>query len=347
VAGVESPPAQATTVEGADLVAAEGIYPSHSDRFGFGVKPEYGTPADYDVARLHGGWYVDWGVQLAPSHPAGLDYAQMVTTYADGYNPGPETLAAIARANPGALWLIGNEPDCIYQGNSTPEQYARLYHEIYALLKTHDPDSQVAIGGIVQATPLRLQWLDAVLASYQALYGQALPVDVWNIHAFLLNEERNGWGCEIPPGIDAEYGELRAVDDHDDMDLFAEQIVRFRRWMADHGERNKPLIVSEYGVLMVYDDGFDWPRVETFMLRTFEYFMNAVDPELGYPADENRLVQRWAWYSLNDKEFEGFNTVSHLFDRFTYDTRSRRWASTFRTIPHRSTRRTWIWRSLG
>jgi hypothetical protein len=31
---------------------------------------------------------------------------------------------------------------------------------------------------------------------------------------------------------------------------------------------------------------------------------------LGYPADDNRLVQRWAWYSLADDYFNGW-----LFDR--------------------------------
>ena len=259
---------------------------------------------------------MDWRAHLDPSHPAGLDYAQMVYTSRDRYSPDAATLAAIARANPGALWLVGNEPDCVYQGNSTPEQYARLYHELYTLLKANDPASRVAIGGIVQATPLRLQWLDAVLEHYRALYGTPMPVDVWNIHAFLLNEQRGGWGCEIPPGIDALAGELRGVDDHDRLDLFAEQIVRFRRWMADRGERDKPLIVSEYGILMVYNDGYDWPRVQVFMLGTFDYFMTAVDDELGYPADGNRLVQRWAWYSLNDKRFE--TTFSHLFDPQTY-----------------------------
>jgi hypothetical protein len=241
----------------------------------------------------------------------------MIYTVKDSYQPDAKTIAAIAQANPGEIWLVGNEPDCIYQGNSTPDQYARLYHELYHLIKRHDPASQVAIGGIVQGTPLRLQWLDAVRQRYQALYGEPLPVDIWNIHAFILNEERGGWGSEIPPGINATVGEKRQLDDHDRLDIFAEQIVRFRRWMADIGERDKPLIVSEYGILMVYNDGFDFPRVQKFMLGTFDYFMTAIDDEIGYPADENRLVQRWAWYSLNDKRFEGYTTFSHLFDPYT------------------------------
>jgi hypothetical protein len=53
------------------------------------------------------------------------------------------------------------------------------------------------------------------------------------------------------------------------------------------------------------------------MLGTFDYFMTATDPDLGLPSDENRLVQRWSWYSLNDKRFEGYTTFSHLFDPYT------------------------------
>jgi hypothetical protein len=212
------------------------------------------------------------------------------------------------------VWIVGNEPDCIWQGNSTPDQYARVYHEVYTTLKAADPTCRVTIGGIVQATPLRLQWLDAVLARYRALYGRPFPADLWNIHAHILREQRGSWGCEIPPGIDASAGMLWEIEDHDRRDLFAGQIVRFRQWMADRGQRDKELIVSEYGILMPDSYGYDAERVRSFMLYTFDYLTTAVDAATGYPADGNRLVQRWAWYSLNDRRFEGHTSWSHLFD---------------------------------
>jgi hypothetical protein len=294
----------------------DSLYPSTCDRFGVGVNPDYGNVGDFDVARLRAGWYVDWKTQLDPLRPAGLDYMQVIYTSGDTFMPDEATLAARVAANPGGIWIIGNEPECIWQGNSTPDQYARVYHELYTFLKARDPACRVTIGGIVQTTPLRLQWLDAVRERYQVLYGQPFPVDLWNIHAFILREEKGSWGCEIPAGIDATSGMLWEVHDHDRMDLFAEQIVRFRQWMKDRGERDKELIVSEYGILMPDIPGYDFDaaRVEAFMLSTFGYFMGAKDPELGYPADGNRLVQRWAWYSLNDKLFEGYPSRSHLFD---------------------------------
>jgi len=54
------------------------------------------------------------------------------------------------------------------------------------------------------------------------------------------------------------------------------------------------------------------------MLASFDYFLTATDPDLGYPADGNRLVQRWAWYSLDDASFEqqNYTTWSALYDPF-------------------------------
>ena len=40
------------------------------------------------------------------------------------------------------------------------------------------------------------------------------------------------------------------------------------------------------------------------MLATFDYMLTAKDSRLGYAADDNRLVQRWAWFSLNPYDTE-------------------------------------------
>jgi hypothetical protein len=243
-----------------------------------------------------------------------MEYVQMIRVSGGTYSPNLATLGSIVDNNPGSLWLIGNEPDCIWQDNSLPSEYAAVYHELYGFIKSRDPSAQVAIGGIVQPTPLRLEYLDMVWDAYQSLYGEMMPVDVWNIHNMILREEKGSWGCEIPPGIDADQGMLYDVQDNDDIEIFQQQIVAFRQWMKEKGERDKPLIVSEYGVLMPEVYGFDYARVKAFMYASFDYFTTATDDSLGYPADENRLVQRWAWYSLNDDDFEGWPSSHHLFD---------------------------------
>jgi hypothetical protein len=162
-----------------------------------------------------------------------------------------------------------------------------------------------------------LEWLDRLLSHYQSTYGQPMPVDVWNIHNMILPEVRGGWGCEIPRGLSADSGRLYTVDDNDNMDYFVQQIVDFRTWMRDRGERDKPLIISEFGVLMPAEYSFPAERVNAFMNATFDYLLTATDEQIGYPADENRLVQRWLWYSLNDQPWNpetgaGFNGA--LFD---------------------------------
>jgi hypothetical protein len=320
-------------------------YGSMKERFGVGLNNDVmvsveGTerPAritDYDVAALQIGWYSEWGAHLNPPRPGGIVYAQLVWVAEGVFSPAAEALGPTVEANPGSLWIVGNEPESIWQGNSTPQQYAGAYHELHELIKGRDPCASVAIGGVVAPTPLRLQWLEAVLEEYRSRYGREMPVDVWNIHVQILPEKAGDWGADIPVGIDAAEGELyhfsteNGYYDNANPDTFRQLVVGFRQWMQEQGFRNKPLIISEYGVLLPstyigrgegYGDQEAGDRVlEAFMRETFDFLITAVDPELGYPADGNRLVQQWSWYSLNDQPFDettgvGFNGAlfSHL-----------------------------------
>jgi hypothetical protein len=289
---------------------------SATARFGFGVVRN--PVEDYDVSSLGADWYLSYAFRSDPPPLGPLEYAQMVRLSESGYSPGQTAIEEYARAQSGALWLIGNEPDAPAQDCVTPQAYAQIYHELYGIIKGADPTAKVAIGGVVQATPLRLQYLDMILDAYQTLYGEMVPVDVWNVHGFILPEKKNSWGCQIPCGIEGvTEGMAYTIDDHDNMTIFRQQINDFRVWMNDHGERNKPLIVSEYGILLSEELGFDEARVEAFMLTTFDYFLNTKVSWLGYPADENRLVQAWAWYSLDDDQFEGYTSRSNLFNPAT------------------------------
>ncbi len=268
-------------------------------RWGIGVA--VGPISRYDAGPLRLGWYLNWTTQVTPPRPDGIPYAQMVRLYGGVLRPKVEEITTIARANPASLWLVGNEPDVIWQDNLTPATYARLYHDAYVAIKDADPTAQVAIGGVSQPTPLRLRYLDAVLDAYGQQFGAQMPVDVWNVHNFILQEKRGSWGVDIPPGLPDEQGMLYQVDDGGDLDIFRQQIVDFRRWMAQRGYRDAPLIVSEYGILMPSDYGFPPERVAAFMSATFDFFLSAADPGIGYPADDYRLVQLWCWYSLDDR----------------------------------------------
>jgi len=277
--------------------------------------------ASFDAAAAEGlglGWYLDWGLLEQPVQAGALEFAQIVLFRAKDYWPVRLRIAEIARQNPGSLWFLGNEPDVPWQDNQTPEAYAQLYHDFYLLIKSLDPTARVAIGGVSQPTPLRMLYLERVLAAYQARYGQAMPVDIWNVHAFVLREERDSWGVSIPPGFEEiDQGRLYEIEDHDDLALFRQQIIDFRRWMARHGQRDKPLIVSEYGILMPEGYGFPPESVAEFMTASFDFLLNARDAEIGYPADANRLVQRLAWYSFSDTVYPTSNLVDPVSGELT------------------------------
>ena len=316
----------------ARVTGATPLYPCENERFGFAVITGI---QHFDVAPLHAGWYVNWGTARQAAHPAAMDFYQIVKTSVTGYRPSGPALLSIVDQNPGSVWLIGNEPDAPVQDNVPPDVYVQVYHDAYAEIKGRDPRAQVAISGMVQATPLRMRWLDRVWQGYQDRYGTPMPVDIWNVHAFVLREVRPGfgtqcvpnggdqgdWGAWIPPGLTANCGRITGVDELDRIDLLKRDILRFRTWMKDHGQQNKELIVSEYGILFPEDLGYDYARVRDYMVATFDYFRSATSSQVGYPADGDRLVQRWNWYSLDDISFMWGTTHGALMDPTTHTMR--------------------------
>ncbi len=287
-----APPAP-TKLEGNWLPVPAQIPPQP----GFGV----GVPADElspEVAGLLGvSWYLTWA-PFSWNAPPGVDFWPMVRVSQLDIWPSLGEIAQLAAEHPGATWIVGNEPDveCL-QDDMPPRQYAMAYHSVYSAIKGADPTARVAIAGVAQSTELRLRYLDQVLDSYREFTGDPMPIDVWTLHAYVLNEQRDSWGSGIPAGFAEAAGELVEIDQHDDIELFKQRILRFRQWMAARGYRDCELAVTEYGILMPPDYGFDAERVSRFMWATFDYFQTATDPQVGLPSDGNRLVQRWAWFS--------------------------------------------------
>jgi hypothetical protein len=297
-------------------------------RFGVNVIQ---SPTNVMIEKLRLGWYLNYGTNSSSVLANSATYAPVIRLNQTGpnaedytYSPNGTTLMNAIAANPKADWLIGNEPDRIdVQDDMEPHVYAAAYAEIYNVIKTADPTARIFAGTIVQPTPLRLQYLDMILASYKQQNGGAeMPVDGWSIHNFILNEVScdfdpdNCWGADIPPGITAGFGEILTVEDNDNIELFKQRIVNFRQWMSDNNYSDLPLTVSEYGVLMPDWLGFNDSRVNSFMNATFDYMLTATDPILGDPNDNYRLVQTWSWFSTgadgdvyNGYLFEGDKNV--------------------------------------
>ncbi len=287
--------------------------PPYSLTWRVGVGIPQGNPLYFRWPLPRPGWRLNWRVGLRlldesgrpyfrmdppGSQELGMVFAPMVRIQDGRLVPDAPSLKVLARRNPGRLWFIGNEPDVVWQDNVLPQVYARLYRQAYRAIKAGDPTAQVAIGGISQVTPLRLAYLERIWESYREQFGEEMPVDVWNMHAFVLQERRDDWGVGIPPGFpEVSEGVGWGVQEHDSLALVENQVRLMRTWMARHGQREKPLVISEYGILMPPEYGFPPGRVIRFLVGSFDLFRQLQDPERGYPPDDNRLVQRWVWFS--------------------------------------------------
>lgn len=286
------------------------LSPAELKRFGVAGPLEYVLGAV--AAGLPFGSVLNWRVNAEPPVPADTDYWQMLRLSDEGIYPPPDELAELVEAYPGAVWLVGNEPDVPWQDGITAERYAELYHEAYTFIKQRDPTAIIGAGGVAMPSPLRLAYLDTVMETYESRFGESLPVDLWSVHAFTLREEQDSWGVGIPPGMDATAGQLFEIEDHGDVDIFTQHIRDFRAWMADNGYRDTPLAVTEFGILLPEDYGFPDELVAEYMRQTIEFMRTATDDETGHPASDNLLVQFWFWYSLYDED--GGYPTGDLFD---------------------------------
>lgn len=284
----------------------------------------YGVAADPDqvawIPTVGAGWYINFGT--ASSAIPDTEFVQFISVrqnkngpiYLPSFTVGPplteSELGAVIDANPGHLWVVGNEIERVGQGDIYPEIYAIAYHDVYHYIKQRDPSAQVAVAALVQVTPSRLAYLDLVWEAYLDTFGQPMPVDVWTFHLYILPEVMadgvtpNGianvpLGVNEPPNppfnnwrresggnaASCPLDQVYCFAEHTDMPTFKQQVVAMRQWLKTHGQQEKPLLLTEFSVLYPYivDPGgscfiqdeygncFTPQRVSSFMQQTFSY----------------------------------------------------------------------------
>jgi hypothetical protein len=275
--------------------------------------------------------YLDWAHRTSPSNPNGAEYIQMLRVSDSAYATSLADIPTVVPANPGSYWIVGNEPDRVaYQDDLLPEVYADRFYAVATAIRSQDPTAKIGFGSIVQPTSIRLRYLDRAWTRLIEVAGSAYAasdlIDFWSLHAFILCEDC-GWGAAVPPGMTPTPGELLHIDavcstapdvtcypeTHDNA-VFNQFVGDFRTWMAAKSEREKPLWITEYGSLM---PEYLVPISEStrFMEETFDHLLSATDPA-GYPADGDKLVQRWFWFSLNHDPTSPstLNMGGHLYD---------------------------------
>ena len=264
-----------------------------SCRYGVGASGGEKDTIRY-VDSINAGWFLDFTQGPKGGHPAiNADFVRVVRiqqeknsageyldNYKYRYGLTAQLITDYAKATPGQLWLIGNEPDrMLAQDDIMPKFYAKIYHDTYQLIKSADPTARVGIAGLVQVSPGRLQYLDIIWDEYKRLYGTEIPVDVWNIHTYPLAEWRpsdpndpynpkNGEhdAAAVALGTDLELallignlsrcGKLNdqymCTMDHANPTMVKHQVETMRQWMANKNLQSKPLIISEMGILWYY-----------------------------------------------------------------------------------------------
>lgn len=225
---------------------------------GFGAAIGYGLGGTAELDQLGSVWYGDYDYRGAILEPHRRLF--MVESRTD-LNP----VFAAAQIHRGEWWQFGNEPNDPNQDNISPAEYARRYRDFYFGLKRVDPSARVIAAGIADAD---WSWAEAFRENYRAAFGRNPFVDGWSVHNYLLD----------------------SCAEATDTEKFKARIVAFREWMMRRGEADKPLWVTEYGVL--YGNGCcECPSiapevVADFMDRTTRWL------------SESRTAQAWAWFAV-------------------------------------------------
>ncbi|OGQ92285.1 MAG: hypothetical protein A2284_03595 [Deltaproteobacteria bacterium RIFOXYA12_FULL_61_11] len=101
--------------------------------------------------------------------------------------------AAWLGANPGKVWLIGNEPNGPYSigGNGlTPEEYAGMYHQVEQFLRATDQGAKIGVAGWAGSlceTGLR-DYVVAAVESHFQHFGPMTP-DYWTLHIYTWSSD--------------------------------------------------------------------------------------------------------------------------------------------------------------
>jgi hypothetical protein len=307
-----------------DQVKGQSSTPALNCRFGI-TSP--GDVSKIDLPSLHISALLDWAATKPGSLPAGIDYVHVLrvndrcsdgSTRAGCKTAYKKTLAdieSIVPAHPGEYWEVGNEPDTAYedQDNLPAETYAARFYNLASRIRVLDPTAKISFGSVVQPTPIRLRYLDKAWNELVKRAGGSVEaasglIDIWSIHSFIMNEIPGQWGTGVPPGFEQDHADAVHITNFGDtysISLFSSRVKNFRQWMANKGEENKPLWITEYGSFLPPSDppGINLVNVSDaatrdFMLKTFDFMLKTMDAT-GMPDDGYHLVQRWFWYSLN------------------------------------------------
>jgi hypothetical protein len=129
-------------------------------------------------------------------------------------------------------WEVWNEPNLVEGAYLTPAHYAQLLQRTDGAIKRANPRAQVLFGGLASAWNDSYDYLDAVYAELDGNLQGARPFDHLALHPY----PRKGEGPDpmVYMFADQALGYRTIVD-------------KFLRLMADHGDGDKSIWITEIG----------------------------------------------------------------------------------------------------
>jgi len=296
--------------------SAEGLAGLYDLNERFGVVSEFSSTgrdiSQYEYDQLgQFGWYVDGeadypGCPGPVVGPAGEIIERIAVVGGAGSHGPPDDGAAEAIFNahpdwypPGSVWMVGNElgndsytqtPYRVDPRSFLVSQYARSFHEWRRQIRGLDPDYRLMFGVVVPGSETGLGWdtrpfLTGLFRRYHAIYGEPLPVDVFNLRLYF--------------GADAL-----------NVDALKSAVIGFRRWMSEVeltpnlnlDYSDSELWLTGYGLA---DPAISGEQARSTLREWTDWLCgystdDVFDSELGLAEDDFRLVQRWAWFALDD-----------------------------------------------
>lgn len=210
----------------------------------------------------------------------------------------------------GQIWSIGNEPD--WYPYLTAQSYAVWYKKFYDKIKSLDPTAKIMVGGIHSPNPARITryasadrnirmdylwqdenkvlrgWMGAWRDAYKQKYGVYPQVDIWDIHAYPDDDVQQAYGNRYnPKASDLTSASQQAITD----------IAYFRDYLNSIGEKDKPLWITETGLLITKVG--DKKNPEPYFLN---YWTNFMKPIMEFMRTSNKVqrIMPFGTFAYND-----------------------------------------------
>ncbi len=253
-----------------------------------GVGVHSHTPDDrlewYDYQKLRAGWFFTWHYGNVSNFivPSGMTFYPMV--YSGNCN---STFQTFVSGRPdlfpdGTTFFIGNE---IYDGAaSTTSGYATAYHNCRQMIKGINSSYKTALAAMRSSDNTYFFEEAEFRYYYKKYFGTTPPIDAYRLHIYTGS-----------------------------IDNLKSQIKKVRGKMKQWGDQDKDLIITESCARgsPSYDNA-------GFLPQALNYVNTATDADIGKPGDGHKLVQKFAWFSLNsDRIYPNcslFNPSQHRQD---------------------------------